>query len=448
MRYRNIVFLAGATALLSLGACGGSSPEGFEETPDPFGTITLAVTDSPVDEAAKVVVEFTGVEIKASNDEQPEVFDFDDARQIDLLALDGGGSAILLADESLPAGEYEWIRLKVNAGQDASDSYIELDDGSQHPLFIPSGNETGLKLVEGFTVDAGGGVDFTIDFDLRRSVIRPPGLGGTYLLKPALRLVNNFAVGAIEGEVAAAIVTTDCSAAVYVFEGFDASPDDVGSDAGPFSTTGVYLDDTTGAYRYRADFLPEGSYTAVLTCQAIDDEAESNEDIDFVEAKNATVAAGEAVTVDFAEVPTPPPAAGAQTVYFEIEATDFGAGAGEPIPDVTGNFTIEYDPSDLGSAMFTTFEVEAVGSTTNADWGSNFTSANVLLEVAEDSITIGGLDPVDSVAELSNDFALSFDFPSLDPASAPPLFQSFLYAVSTDNEVYEANAGEVTATKM
>ena len=64
--------------------------------------------------AKRVVVQFTGLEIKPRDAAQPEVFDFA-PRQIDLLALDGGGSEVLLADELLPAGDYEWIRVKVNA---------------------------------------------------------------------------------------------------------------------------------------------------------------------------------------------------------------------------------------------------------------------------------------------------------------------------------------------
>ena len=110
-----------------LAACGGEG-SGSDETQQ-FGRLTLRVTDSPVTSARRVVVEFTGVEIKARDGGDTEVFDFA-PRQIDLLALDGGGSEILLSEEVLPAGEYEWIRLKVNAGRNASDSFIELDDGS------------------------------------------------------------------------------------------------------------------------------------------------------------------------------------------------------------------------------------------------------------------------------------------------------------------------------
>jgi hypothetical protein len=286
-----------SAALFLISACGGGGDSGSTAE---FGRVSLRITDSPVADAAKVVVQFTGVEIKASAEGAPEVFDFATPRQIDLLALDGGGSEILLQDETLPVGAYEWIRLKVNAGRDASDSYIELRDGSRHALFIPSGNETGLKLVQGFIVGAGQTVDFTIDFDLRKSVIRPPGLGGPHILKPALRLINNFDVGRIEGTVAASIAAEDCAPAVYLYTGSGVVPDDVGSATPPLATTGVELDAASGEYRYRLAFVPAGAYTVALTCDADADEADTDDAIEFIGPQNATVTAGQTTPVDFA----------------------------------------------------------------------------------------------------------------------------------------------------
>ena len=283
-----------------LAACGGG---GSDTSDSPaFGRLTLRITDSPVTSAKRVVVEFTGLEIKPKGAEGPEVFDFA-PRQIDLLALDGGGSEILLSEELLPAGEYESIRLKVNAGRDASDSFIELDDGSIHPLFIPSGNQTGLKLIRGFVIGAGSTHNFTIDFDLRKSVIHPPGLGEPYLLKPVLRLVNNLEVGAIEGTVAPALVVDGCMPAVYLFTGADVVPDDIGSATPPLATTAVNLDEVTGAWRFKVAFVPAGPYTLGFTCAADDDGAEIDDAITFAAPINATVTAGQTTTVEFLAPP-------------------------------------------------------------------------------------------------------------------------------------------------
>ncbi len=281
-----------------LAACGGAGGNSSDVPAEQFGRLTLRITDAPITAAERVVVQFNGLEIKARAAGQPEVFDFASPRQIDLLALDGGGSETLLADELLPAGEYEWIRLKVNAGRDASDSYVDLKDGSRHALFIPSGNQTGPKLIRGFTIGVGGTNDFTIDFDLRQSVIHPPGQAGDFVLKPVLRLVNNLLVGVIGGSVATSLVAADCVPAIYLFTGTGVTPDDLGSPTPPLASTAVRLDDVSGDYRFRLGFVPAGSYTVAFTCAADGDDAQLDDDIAFTAAADVTVQAGETVTLD------------------------------------------------------------------------------------------------------------------------------------------------------
>ncbi|MEO8017022.1 MAG: DUF4382 domain-containing protein [Pseudomonadota bacterium] len=285
--------------LAFLAACGGGggSAAGANSQPQ-FGKMNLRITDSPVTSAKRVVVEFTGLEIKRAGVFEPEVFDFA-PRQINLLALDGGGSEVLLADVDMPAGEYESIRLKVNAGRNASDSFIELDDGSKHALFIPSGNQTGLKLIRGFTIGVGSTSNFTIDFDLRKSVVNPPGLGEPYLLKPVLRLVDNLEVGTIDGTVAAALVVDGCVPTVYLYTGASVVPDDLGSATPPLASTAVNLDNATGVYRFRLGFVPVGASTVAFTCAGDDDAAEVDDTIAFAAPLNATVVAGQTATVEF-----------------------------------------------------------------------------------------------------------------------------------------------------
>jgi hypothetical protein len=277
-------------SMLGLAACNST---------DDSGTLTLGVTDAPVDNANRVVVEFTGVTLKPSAGNEI-AFDFDEPRQIDLLALQGGETDLLLDEVSLAAGNYNWIRLTVNAGMNASDSFIELEDGSVHALFIPSGNQTGLKLVQGFTVPANGSADFTIDFDLRKSVVDPQSVGTPYILKPALRLLDNTEVGAIAGTVDNAIASAaDCSPAVYVYEGSDVTPDDVGSSVEPVASALVNMSDATGEFEYTVAFLLAGDYTAALTCDADADAADTDDDITFEAQQNATVEVNQVTTVDF-----------------------------------------------------------------------------------------------------------------------------------------------------
>ena len=283
-----------ALAALLLAACGGRDEPAT-------GYLSLAVTDAPVDQASRVVVEFTGVEVKPSGGEAIS-FDFATPRRIDLLALQGGGSETILDGVLVPAGAYNWARLKVNAQEDAIlDSFIELTTGGQHELEVPSGAETGLKLVSGFVVPAGGAADYTIDFDLRKSVHEPMDAADSYKLRPTLRIVDNAQVGLIAGTVAAALIPDGCTPAVYVFTGAGMTPDDVdGVALEPVTTATVAMNTGTGAYQYRAAFLTAGNYTAAFTCGAAADDPATDNALTFAPVHNASVIAGQTTTLDFA----------------------------------------------------------------------------------------------------------------------------------------------------
>jgi hypothetical protein len=287
------VSILSAFAMATLAACGGDD--------DGTGRLSLAVTDAPVDGANAVVVEFTGVEVKPAEHDSID-FTFDDPRTIDLLALAGAGSETLLEGVEVPAGRYDWVRLKVAAVEDGvMDSFVELKDGSQHELEVPSGAQTGLKLVSGFVVPHGGDASFTIDFDLRKSVHEPMDASPTYLLRPALRIVDNARVGVIAGTVDNALVTDGCTPAVYVFEGGNVTPDDVDAASPDPVTTGIVkLDDAAGTYRYRVEFLSEGEYTVSFTCGAATDDPDTSETLAFAGTRNVSVVANQVATADFA----------------------------------------------------------------------------------------------------------------------------------------------------
>lgn len=311
-----------ATVSSFLAACGGGSG-GDGST----GAVNLGITDAPVDFADSVVVEFTGVELKPQGGD-PVSIDFAEPRRLDLLQLTGTSRAMLLDGEQVAAGEYEWLRLKVNADPDiGGDSYLRLEAGGQEcELRIPSGSQTGLKLVRGFTVGAGTTTDFTIDFDLRKSVVAPPGQqtdvdtcgNQAFLLKPVLRIVDNLEVGSISGQVDQSLVAACPSPAeapypgnVYVFgpvpagttlvpDDYDGVADDPdGSD--PIASAMVNPD----TFGYTVGFLPPGDYVVAYTCDldnaAVDADApDSGESVNFVPPTGlpATVAPGTATTVD------------------------------------------------------------------------------------------------------------------------------------------------------
>lgn len=278
---------------LALTACFDSDDDGGS------GSLSLGITDAPVDDATAVIVEFNGVEVKPADGESIS-FDFGETRTINLLDLQGSASESLISDESVPAGDYDWVRLDVNAQNQVDDSYIEFDDGSRHSLFVPSGSQSGLKLVQGFTVPQGGSADFTIDFDLRKSITNPQSGQVDYILKPALRLVDNVEVGTLAGTVPSAEASaSDCTGAVYVYEGHDATAGDEGSEDAPVTSSGIELDSDSGDYEYEVGFLLEGNYTAAFTCEAGSDDPEADDDITFIEQQNTSITANETTELNF-----------------------------------------------------------------------------------------------------------------------------------------------------
>lgn len=289
MKFKHGLVLA--SVLLALAGCKSDDPD--------TGKMAVAITDAPVDGAEAVVVEFTGIEVQGSGERLN--FDFDTPKTIDLLQLTGDESLELLPETTVNAGQYQWIRLKVNAEQGVTDSYIDID-GARYSLYVPSGAQTGLKLNRPFTVAAGGITDFTIDFDLRKSVHEPQNGSGDYFLRPTLRIVDNLEVGHINGLVDETLLNAEgCSetSGVYLFAGYDAETDDIdANEPEPITTTTVEMN-TDGFYEYEIGFVQAGDYTLAFTCEAANDNPETDDAITFSTTQNVTVTVNETATVDF-----------------------------------------------------------------------------------------------------------------------------------------------------
>lgn len=281
-----------SAVVLSLAACGsGSNGPGT-------GELSLAVSDAPVQEARQVCVEFTEAEFRKAGSAN-QVIVFDPPAKIDLLAYQGMNSAPLLVDETLEAGEYQWVRLAVNAprngnggagaGMNDSEclgegSYIVTDAGAVHGLYIPSGAESGLKLNRGFTLPVGGEADFVAEFDLMKSIHAPEGLDPDYLMRPTVHLLDRTETGSIAGEVDAALATlTDCMPAVHLYYP-DEMPDDNEDDAeadsiDPIASAMVSLQ-TDGRYTYEIGPVLAGLYDVVFSCDA--DDPLADETLEYV----------------------------------------------------------------------------------------------------------------------------------------------------------------------
>jgi hypothetical protein len=276
--------IAGGLLAAGCGGGGGGDPAGS-------GSLSINLTDAPVDSAMEVVVVFTGVELHRTNGETVSI-DFGTSKSIDLMRLRDGVTTALTQDSAVPAGDYDWMRLKVLATRNSqSESYIRLLSGLQFPLWIPSGAETGLKLIRPFTVAQGSTTRLLVDFDLRKSVHAPPGQEPNYILRPTLRLLDQIQVGRIEATVNLAALATaqlgaaapvsQCKGGLYLFSGAAATPDDqdgVATDgADPVIYQPVSYDGVATTVTVSIPFVEVGTYTVAATCNFDVDAADTND---------------------------------------------------------------------------------------------------------------------------------------------------------------------------
>ncbi|MEC7815157.1 MAG: DUF4382 domain-containing protein [Pseudomonadota bacterium] len=306
---RSTQIFAVSTLAAALAACGGS---GGGSSTGATGSVSVGLTDAPTLDLSSVNIAFTAIRLKPADGDWIE-FPLDDTGILNLLDLQGGVTEPLITDEEVPAGPYTEIRLIID--NDSSFVTRESTGDATYTLAVPSGEQSGLKLKGDFEVTADASTSYTIDFDVRKSIINPPGKAlGEYMLKPVLRLVANDNVGTIEGEVNYAQINSvrlsddglancesDYEGSVYVYEGADVTPVDLNvsrdeSAANPLMVLPVTAQESGSLYDWVAAFLPAGDYTVSYSCQLDDNEVDNN--LEFDGTQNVTVIAGETTTAE------------------------------------------------------------------------------------------------------------------------------------------------------
>lgn len=293
-----------ASSLVFICACGSGG--GGSDDPA-VGMLKVGITDGPVDGVEEIWIEVDGITLKPANGPQQE-FLFGTQKTFNLKALTNGKTEVMF-EQLVAAGEYNWMKLHVNADDGVRDSYVVDELGAEFELRVPPDR---LKLGNHFVVTQGGTSSFVIEWNLRMGLTNPVGQPG-YKLQPSLRITDMTQHGTIAGTVGTELLThTDCTSdnsntgagnVVYVFEG-DVTPDDIGSKAGPLTTADVRLDDN-GEQAYSVPFLSPGLYTVAFTCQAADDvipdegEPDADNAIVFTPGQNATVSHGETTVISF-----------------------------------------------------------------------------------------------------------------------------------------------------
>ena len=197
------VFKLSAWIILSLStliftACSGGGGSSGGDT----GTLSMALTDSSCSGYKAIYVTIDEVRVKkkdgSSNGNSGWKTVATPMKTYNLLKLVNGATEILGEDE-LETGTYHQIRLIIGKTAESENNingvphpyanYVEFEDDSEdEPLKIPSGYQTGVKLVHTFEVEADSFVELVLDFEACKSVVETGS--GKYILKPTIKVIE------------------------------------------------------------------------------------------------------------------------------------------------------------------------------------------------------------------------------------------------------------------
>ncbi|MFO7766946.1 MAG: DUF4382 domain-containing protein [Pelovirga sp.] len=247
-----LTLLLATLMTLALASCGGGG-SGSSSSGD--GTLSLSLTDSTTRDYRAVYVTIDRVDVHRADGNWEVVAN--PQATYNLLELVNGATAVL-GEDRLPSGDYTQMRLIIGDTPDTTlnmddnnhdhANYLIMADNSINELKIPSGPQTGIKLVSGFTINQNQTTELLLDFDAMRSVVKA-GKSGKYLLKPTIKVLDRHTEATVQGTVAST-------------EGENISGAFVSAQSGdPLQIQAGTVTDDDGEYKL---FLEPGSFTLVV----------------------------------------------------------------------------------------------------------------------------------------------------------------------------------------
>ena len=199
------------TLLIFTFACdggGGSSDSGGT------GTLAVSLTDSAGSyKAVYITVESLEVHTGGNDNNKKnwQTIEMDKEKDtINLCELTNGvfeylGSIRLYADRYTQmrlhlSTEPEDGELNILSQEHFYANYVILEDNTVHELKVPSGFQSGVKIVKGFTINDNGTTEIILDFDAMSSVVEA-GNSDKWLLKPTIKVGELDEYSIINGHV-------------------------------------------------------------------------------------------------------------------------------------------------------------------------------------------------------------------------------------------------------
>ena len=202
-----LCFLFAIITICVLNACGGGSGG---DSNGGSGSLSLSLTDASSSDYKAVVVTIDEVQVHVRGEgNSPNDWKSLDMPisplTVNLLELVNGVREDLgLVD--LQAGSYTQMRLIIGENPNPDSlpfaNYVvtNTDPPEIHELKIPSGDKSGFKIVQGFTIAADQKTELILDFDACRSIVQA-GNSGQWLLKPTVKVRNTADYAIVEGQV-------------------------------------------------------------------------------------------------------------------------------------------------------------------------------------------------------------------------------------------------------
>jgi hypothetical protein len=245
--------------------CGGSGEGGGS------GQLKLNLSDSATDQYNAVYVTVDSIAVHSSS--MPD--DDSDAswmtlpnltlpRTINLLDLMNGVREEM-GIATLPAGHYTQLRLILGSTPDSSinilsqahpfANYVIDINNNVHELKVPSGFQSGIKIVGDFDVNANETTELVLDFDASQSVV-VAGNSGKFILKPTIKLLETTDFAILSGTVTSG--GSNVPGALVSAQIFDPSAADPKDEV---SIEAATVTDMNGDYKL---FVKPGTYNIVV----------------------------------------------------------------------------------------------------------------------------------------------------------------------------------------
>lgn len=261
---------------MTLTACFALAAAACSESTSVEGDTHLRVllTDAAAEYIETASVDIGAVEILPADNGAPIPLSEDGTDGLQNLFELQDAATMVLGEATFDAGAYEQIRMIVEAAHVTLKEGYEFTDGStEKALEVPSGAQTGIKLIlsaaepdeDGPLILAPGEQEIVLDFDVSQSFLiqgnpeTPAGIHGM-LFKPTIRVSLPSAAGTITGTVSTALEDVSVEGLTVAAERVE---DEEGEEVGEGQTetaTGKTKADGT----YELHYIVPGTYIVTV----------------------------------------------------------------------------------------------------------------------------------------------------------------------------------------